>query len=231
MQGALKSAGIEPSDNTVSTAAFTQALTSAFGYAPILHCHNDHSSGYSYIDEVGRCHVQQQSDLFVWVLADPFKAFVSSNACKPGVSSQVKQSQPKWLRVLYCLWSCCGSPGGLTTMAGWRRCGNALTNTLGRSWTAMTLAKSTAAARCTRTSSAAAPSSMMTPRSACTRPHRAAPCNAMRSPEHATSCCTCCSIAAPLAPGTWCAHPTRNNIWLVLRKLNIGCHAQDSSVL
>ncbi len=52
MQAALKQANIVPSAQPVSTADVTQALTDAFGFAPILHCHNDHSSGNSYIDEV-----------------------------------------------------------------------------------------------------------------------------------------------------------------------------------
>lgn len=58
VQAALEKAEIVPSDDAVDTADFTQALTKAFGYAPILHCHNDHHSGDSYIDEVSRCHVK-----------------------------------------------------------------------------------------------------------------------------------------------------------------------------
>ena len=58
VQAALEKANILPSEDAVSTADFTQALTEAFGYAPILHCHNDHRSGYSYIDEVTHCHVR-----------------------------------------------------------------------------------------------------------------------------------------------------------------------------
>jgi len=46
---------IKASDQPVSQADFTQALTDAFGYAPVLHCHNDKSSGNSYISEVFQC--------------------------------------------------------------------------------------------------------------------------------------------------------------------------------
>ena len=52
MQAALKKSGIVPSDQPVSSVKFSQALKKAFGYAPILHCHNDKQSGNSYIDEV-----------------------------------------------------------------------------------------------------------------------------------------------------------------------------------
>ena len=50
MQAALAKSGIVPSNQPVSTDDFTEALTNAFGYAPILHCH--HNNGNSYIEEV-----------------------------------------------------------------------------------------------------------------------------------------------------------------------------------
>ena len=54
LQEALENSqqSIKASDQPVSQADFTQALTDAFGYAPVLHCHNDKSSGNSYISEV-----------------------------------------------------------------------------------------------------------------------------------------------------------------------------------
>ena len=53
VQGALKEANIVPSKDSVSTDDFLNALTTKFGFTPILFCDEDRS-GNKYIDSV-RC--------------------------------------------------------------------------------------------------------------------------------------------------------------------------------
>ena len=64
LQGALKDANIVPSSNKVATSDFLQALTSKFGFAPLLFCDEDRS-GNRYIDSV-RCllHARCSLDFF-----------------------------------------------------------------------------------------------------------------------------------------------------------------------